>query len=107
MLWVVPENTRAVRLYESDGWIADGAVSTEEILGVVVTDLAVLDYDADGRLKVRSVHPGVEPEQVAEATGFEIDLSGAGTTRLPDAEELELIRTVIDPRGLRDREVRS
>jgi hypothetical protein len=39
VLWVVPENTRAVRLYESDGWIADGAVSTEEILGVVVTDV--------------------------------------------------------------------
>ena len=39
VLWVVPENTRAVRLYESEGWIADGAVSTEEILGVVVTDV--------------------------------------------------------------------
>lgn len=76
-------------------------------LGVVVTDLAVLDYDEDGRLKVRSLHPGVSAEQVQEATGFDIDVSGAGMTRVPDAEELELIRTVIDPRGLRDREVRS
>lgn len=76
-------------------------------LGVVVTDLAVLDYDAEGRLKVRSIHPGVEREQVAEATGFDIDMADATTTRLPDAQELELIRTVIDPRGLRDREVRS
>jgi acyl CoA:acetate/3-ketoacid CoA transferase beta subunit len=76
-------------------------------LGVVVTDLAVLDYDADGRLKVRSLHPGVTTEQVKEATGFDIDVSTATTTREPDAQELELIRTVIDPRGLRDREVRS
>ena len=75
-------------------------------LGVVVTDLAVLSYDADGRLEVRSLHPGVTAEEVQEATGFDIDVSSAGTTRLPDAEELRLIREVIDPRGLRDREVR-
>ncbi|TQK69011.1 MULTISPECIES: CoA-transferase subunit beta [unclassified Nocardioides] len=75
-------------------------------LGVVVTDLAVLDYDDDGRLKVRSLHPGVTAEEVAENTGFAIDTSTAGTTRLPTAEELELIRTVLDPKGLRDKEVR-
>lgn len=75
-------------------------------LGVVVTDLAVLDYDAEGLLKVRSLHPGVSAEQVREATGFDIDVSQAGTTRVPDEHELELIRT-IDPRGLRDREVKS
>jgi GNAT superfamily N-acetyltransferase len=39
VLWVIPENTRARALYESEGWIADGAVSTEEILGVIVTDV--------------------------------------------------------------------
>ncbi|MFE7244056.1 CoA-transferase subunit beta [Streptomyces sp. NPDC057580] len=76
-------------------------------LGVVVTDLAVLDYGADGRLKVRSLHPGVSAEDVARRTGFPLDASSAGTTRLPDAEELRLIREVIDPRGLRDSEVRS
>ncbi|MQW74376.1 CoA-transferase [Nocardioides sp. dk4132] len=76
-------------------------------LGVVITDLAVLDYDDEGRLKVRSLHPGVTAEQVQEATGFDIDVSSAGTTRVPDAEELRLIREVLDPRSLRDREVRS
>jgi GNAT superfamily N-acetyltransferase len=39
VLWVVPENERARRLYESEGWLADGGVSTEEILGVTVTDI--------------------------------------------------------------------
>lgn len=76
-------------------------------LGVVVTDLAVLDYDAEGQLKVRSIHPSVTVAQVKEATGFDIDASSATTTREPDAEELKLIREVIDPSNLRDREVRS
>ena len=39
VLWVVPENQRARALYESEGWVADGGVSTEEILGVTVTDI--------------------------------------------------------------------
>ena len=39
VLWVVPENLRARALYESEGWVADGGVSTEEILGVTVTDI--------------------------------------------------------------------
>ncbi|MEV6110669.1 CoA-transferase [Streptomyces sp. NPDC051940] len=76
-------------------------------LGVVVTDLAVLDYGADGRLKVRSLHPGVSADEVARQTGFALDVSSAGTTRLPGREELRLIREVIDPRGLRDGEVRA
>jgi acyl CoA:acetate/3-ketoacid CoA transferase beta subunit len=76
-------------------------------LGVVVTDLAVLDYDADGRLRVRSIHPGVTSDQVVEATGFPIDTSEAEVTRLPSAAELRLIREVIDPEGLRNREVRG
>ncbi|WP_033289220.1 CoA-transferase [Amycolatopsis jejuensis] len=76
-------------------------------LGVVVTDLAVLDYAADGRLKVRSLHPGVTADDVRAGTGFDLEFAGAAETRLPDERELELIRTVLDPAGARDREVRS
>jgi RimJ/RimL family protein N-acetyltransferase len=42
VLWVVPENERARRLYESEGWTADGATRDEEVLsvlGVVVTEV--------------------------------------------------------------------
>ena len=76
-------------------------------LGLVITNLGVLDYDEAGRLRVRSLHPGVTAEEVVHNTGFTIDVSGAVQTRLPTAKELELIRTVIDPAGLRDREVRA
>ena len=72
---------------------------------MVVTNLAVLGYDGDGQVTVLSVHPGVDPQTVVESTGFPVDVSNATTTRVPDAEELRLIREVIDPRGLRSREV--
>lgn len=74
-------------------------------LGLVITDLAVLDYDTKGQLKVRSLHPGVTAEELQEKTGFAIDVTTATTTRLPSDEELRLIREVIDPKGFRNREV--
>ena len=39
VLWVVPGNTRARSLYESEGWTADGLERDENVLGVVVTEL--------------------------------------------------------------------
>jgi len=39
VLWVVPENQRARALYESEGWVVDGGVRTDDILGVTVTDI--------------------------------------------------------------------
>ncbi|MGR3932231.1 CoA-transferase subunit beta [Streptomyces sp. BRA346] len=74
----------------------------------VVTDLAVLDFDTPDRtLRVRSLHPGVSAERVREATGFPLAVpDGVPATREPTAEELRLIREVIDPAGLREREVR-
>lgn len=74
-------------------------------LGVVITNLAVLDYDEGGAVRVRSVHPGIDPQEVVDATGFEIDAASAPTTRVPSGEELRLIRDVLDPRGARTREV--
>ncbi len=74
-------------------------------LGVVVTNLAVLGFDHTGVLEVRSVHPGVDIETIESSTGFAIDTSRAVTTRVPDAEELQIIRDTLDPRGARSREV--
>ncbi|MFD4422928.1 CoA-transferase subunit beta [Agromyces sp. NPDC058484] len=74
-------------------------------LGVIVTNLAVLGYDDEGRVTVRSIHPGVDPQAVVDNTGFAIDVTDAATTRVPDAEELRLIREVLDPRGARTGEV--
>jgi len=43
---------------------------------------------------------------VREATGFELDIpSDVPTTREPTMEELIIIREVLDPKGLRFKEV--
>lgn len=76
----------------------------------VVTNLAVLDFDTeDHAMRLVSVHPGVTVEEVQEATGFALVLPEGGEvpcTREPTAEELRLIREVIDPKATRDREVK-
>ncbi|MFI9821265.1 CoA-transferase subunit beta [Streptomyces sp. NPDC052013] len=73
----------------------------------VVTDLAVLDFATPDRsLRLASLHPGVTVEEVREATGFTLTVPDAvRPTREPTPRELELIRTVLDPPGARDREV--
>ncbi|MER5483828.1 CoA-transferase [Streptomyces sp. NPDC002812] len=74
----------------------------------VVSDLGVFDFSGpDHAMRLVSLHPGVTVEQLRAATGFELDLPAeVPYTREPTAQELRLIREVIDPKGLRDREVR-
>ena len=76
-------------------------------LGRVVTDLCVCDFETeDGRMRLRSVHPGVTVDEVVAATGFELAITGdVPTSRLPTDEELRWIREVIDPAGAREAEV--
>jgi acyl CoA:acetate/3-ketoacid CoA transferase beta subunit len=74
----------------------------------VVTNLAVLDFGGPQHLmRIASVHPGVTVAEVQAATSFELAVDEVATTREPSAAELRLLREVIDPKGLRDREVRS
>ena len=75
----------------------------------VVSNLGVFDFETpDHRMRVRSVHPGTTVAEIVEATGIERVVPDAvPETRLPTPEELELLRTVLDPRGLREREIRS
>jgi acyl CoA:acetate/3-ketoacid CoA transferase beta subunit len=73
----------------------------------IVTNLAVLDFGTpEHTMRLVSVHPGVEVAEVVARTGFELAIEGSiPETRLPTQDELALIREVIDPRTLRDREV--
>jgi acyl CoA:acetate/3-ketoacid CoA transferase beta subunit len=74
----------------------------------VVTNLAVLDFSGqDQAMRLRSVHPGVSVDEVAEQTSFDLDISDVTETRLPTGRELRLLREVLDPKSLRDREVPS
>ncbi|MDZ7791667.1 MAG: hypothetical protein U5L08_14465 [Xanthomonadales bacterium] len=72
----------------------------------VVTNLAVLDFEsADGRMRLRSVHPGVSEADVISATGFELVRTDVVETRTPTEEETHLLEDVIDPNGVRHHEL--
>lgn len=75
----------------------------------VVSDLGVFDFATPDRsMRLASLHPGVTVEQVREATGFCLVIGDdVPRTREPSADELRLIRDVIDPKGLREREVKG
>ncbi|HMD92047.1 MAG TPA: CoA-transferase, partial [Trebonia sp.] len=75
-------------------------------LRVVVTNLAVLDFDTPGHtMRLRSVHPGVDVADVVNETSFELVVpDDVAVTREPAAAELEFIRQ-LDPGGTRDKEV--
>ncbi|ELS52486.1 CoA-transferase subunit beta [Streptomyces viridochromogenes] len=73
----------------------------------VVSDLGVFDFATPDRtMRLASLHPGVTPAQVGEATAFALTVPDAvPPTREPTAEELRLIREVLDPQNTRAREV--
>ena len=67
---------------------------------VVVTDLGVYHFDADGEMRLDTLHPGVTLDDVQAAIGWQVRVSAAlAQTPPPTSEELRLIREVLDPEG--------
>jgi len=68
----------------------------------VVTQLGVFGFDEETRrMRVLTLHPGVDRDLVAANTGFEIPMGeNISNTDLPTEEELRLLREEIDPDGL-------
>jgi len=64
----------------------------------LITTLGVFDLTG-GRVQAVTLHPGVTPEQVRQATGFELSIDeGIPATMAPSADELAYIRKA-DPNG--------
>ncbi len=63
---------------------------------VVVTDLGILEPDPESReLTLTQVHPGVVPDDVRKATGWELRvLGGVPTGKEPTPRELEALRSL-------------
>ncbi|UXY26960.1 CoA-transferase subunit beta [Streptomyces sp. HUAS TT20] len=76
-------------------------------IACVVSDLGVFDFATpDHGMRLASLHPGVDVEQVREATDFALAVPDeVPYTREPTEGELRLIRDVLDPGGARAREV--
>lgn len=112
--WIPKHSTRvfvdAVDMVSGVGYDRLGDDPAARFLDVhrVVTDLGVLDFGGPGRsMRLLSAHPGVSVDDVCAATGFELACTDVAETRIPTDEELHLIRDVLDPRALREKEVLS
>jgi glutaconate CoA-transferase subunit B len=68
----------------------------------VISTLGVMGFDpVSKRMQVDSLHPGVSPEEIQAATGFELLFSPhLETTPEPTDDQLEILRTQVDPQGM-------
>lgn len=67
----------------------------------LITDLGQFDW-LDGKMRLISLHPGVDFKRVARKTGFELLIAeNLRETIPPDAADLRLLRDDIDPLGTR------
>jgi len=87
----------------SPGWL-DGGDSRQKsglIRGgptVVVTTKGVMRFRPDTKaMYLSSYHPGLTPQEVADDTGFALDIDEATETPVPTADELRILRQVVDP----------
>lgn len=89
------------------GW-GDGDPQFRKNLGLpgggpryCVTPLCVMDFtEADKRLRIKSVHPGVSVDEVCASTGFDLVVpENVPDTPLPSEEQLSVLRQRVDPQG--------
>ncbi len=67
----------------------------------VVTDLGLLEPDAEGELILTALHPGRTAEQAQANTGWPLKVAAElRTTESPSAAELRLLREELDPQGI-------
>lgn len=69
---------------------------------LVITPKCLFDFDKEaGRMRVKSIHPGVSRQDVQDSTGFDLGpLEAVPETPLPSTEELQLLRMKVDPERL-------
>jgi glutaconate CoA-transferase subunit B len=88
------------------GWLTGGTSRQEAGFKrggplAVVTDLGVLKFAEPGKeMYLAEYYPGVTPQQVAENTGFQLDVSAAVEAVPPTEQELCILRTEVDPQRL-------
>ncbi|MDX1412936.1 MAG: hypothetical protein R3293_02035 [Candidatus Promineifilaceae bacterium] len=72
----------------------------------LISDLGQFDFaGTGGRMRLLSVHPDVSIQRVKAKTGFEFEIPDPlPVTESPTAEELYLLREIIDPFGVRQLE---
>lgn len=103
----IPKHSRRVFVDEVD-MVSGVSAAHAHDLRRIVTDLAVMDFGGpEATVRLVSAHPGVTVEEIRDNTGFDLAVSegDVSVTREPSGEELRVLREVLDPTALRDREV--
>lgn len=87
----------------SPGWLRGGPSRQEAGLrwggpAAVVTTRGLMRFRPDTHaMYLASYHPGLTAPDVAAETGFALDIDEAAETPVPTAEELRILREVVDP----------
>ncbi|MGO9022219.1 MAG: CoA-transferase subunit beta [Syntrophobacteraceae bacterium] len=90
----------------SPGWLTGGEARRKAGFKrggpmAVVTNMSVMKFDeVTKEMYLAEYYPGIEPEKIAENTGFAIDISRALPFEPPTDEELRILREEIDPQRL-------
>ena len=73
----------------------------------VITNLAYLSFDDESKkMKIGTIHPGINVEEVEKSTGFELIIpEDLKETRPPSVKEIKFLRERVDPLGIRKLEV--
>lgn len=92
--------------FTSPGWLSgynsrQDAGFTRGGPSAVVTNLGIMTFHPSTKqMMLSEFYPGVSPEDIANNTGFEIDLSHASQAEPPTELELKTLRDDIDPQRL-------
>jgi acyl CoA:acetate/3-ketoacid CoA transferase beta subunit len=100
----VPRHSRAVFVEKVD-FVSGLGHSPDRPPGAgpcyLVSNLGQFDF-AGGQMRLTACHPGVTVERIRAKTGFRLEIApDLSETEPPSAAEIELLRKVIDPLGIR------
>lgn len=106
---ITPQNSRRfvekLDFITTPGFLSGGASRDESGLPPgsgpfrVITDMAIMDFEESSkRMRVISLHPGVNIDKVLENCGFELLVADElAHTPPPSLEELRILREEVDP----------
>lgn len=111
IIWI-PNHNRRVFVEKLDFITGQGYLKGEQARKIkrldggprkVITNLCVLDFDEETKkMRIESIHPGVELKEVIENTGFNLMIpENLKVTKLPTEKEVRFIEK-IDPHKVRN-----
>jgi len=92
----------------SPEWRKEVGLDMYQGLTTLVSDLAVLEFDKLGKMRVKSIHENSSAKEVQQNTGFSLDIPEDVPTTIPPTEiEMDILQTRADPLAIRNFDSRS